>query len=298
MKILILGGAGFLGKHLIKGLLKENHQIRVFDRTLIDLDENVESVIANFDDTMRLSEALIGIDLVVHLISTSVPSSSNSDPISDINGNLVNTLHLLELMKKNGLKRIIYYSSGGTIYGKPRNDLIHESHETFPSCSYGIVKLAIEKYLNMYAELYGFSVCILRPSNPYGPGQRKIGVQGVIGTCISHALNGTTFNIWGDGTVIRDYIFVSDMVNATVCAVNNFSQGIFNISSGIGYSINQVVEIVEYYTRRKINVVYRDGREFDIQKVVLDNQKAIGSLGWEPVVNLDEGISITCKSFS
>jgi UDP-glucose 4-epimerase len=297
MKILVLGGAGFLGEHVIAGLLKENHQIRVFDRTLTSFEDNVESITANFDDSMKLSEALIGIDLVIHLISTSVPSSSNSDPVSDINGNLVNTVHLLELMKKNDVKRIIYYSSGGTIYGRPQVDIITEKHQTSPCCSYGIVKLSIEKYLNMYAELYGFSVCVLRPSNPYGPGQKKIGVQGVIGTCISHAFNGTIFNVWGDGTVIRDYIFVSDMVDATICAVNNVTEGVFNISSAQGHSINHVIKIVEKYTQKKVSVEYRERRKFDIAKVILDNQKAIEYLGWEPKVSLDEGISITAKSF-
>jgi UDP-glucose 4-epimerase len=200
-------------------------------------------------------------------------------------------------MRKNNVKNIIYFSSGGTVYGHPNTEIMDETHTNAPVCSYGIVKLAIEKYLYMYSNLYGLKSCVLRPSNPYGSGQKRMGVQGFIGTCINHALNGTTLNVWGDGSVIRDYIHVSDVVSATLSAVNNMPSSIYNISSAVGYSLNDIIKIVEEVTDKKINVEYKAGRDFDIPKMILNNQKAINELGWVPRVNIQQGVSEAAASY-
>lgn len=296
MKILVLGGSGFIGAHIVDGLLTEGHELRVYDRAPLIYTAGVETVQADLGDVMALSEALIGIDVVVHLISTSVPSTSNKDPISDINGNLVNTLKLLDVMHQSDVNKIIYFSSGGTVYGHPQQVPMTELHPTNPICSYGIVKLAIEKYLNMYSELYGFTSTILRPSNPYGPGQKHMGVQGFIGTCISSALNNTKLSIWGDGSVIRDYIFISDVVNATKMAIKDMQSGTFNISSGNGYSLNEIISYVEKCTQKTIATEFKNKRDFDIPTMILDNQKAVGTFKWNPSIDIDEGINKTVNS--
>jgi UDP-glucose 4-epimerase len=298
MKILVLGGSGFIGTHIVDALINNGFGVRVFDRNSFSSIHPIELVCAEFDDPMSLSEALIDIDLVIHLVSTSVPSTSNNDPISDINGNLVNTVRLLELMRKNNVKNIIYFSSGGTVYGHPKTEIMDETHTNAPVCSYGVVKLAIEKYLYMYSNLYGLKSCVLRPSNPYGSGQKRMGVQGFIGTCINHALNGTTLNIWGDGSVIRDYIHVSDVVSATLSAVNIMPSSTYNISSGVGYSLNEIIKIVEEVTDKKINVEYKAGRDFDIPKMVLNNNKAVNELGWTPRMNIEQGIAEAVSIFN
>ena len=298
MKVLVLGGAGFIGAHVVEGLLAEGHFVRVLDRSASSVNRNVEFIQIDFNDVMTLSEALIGIDVVIHLVSTSVPSTSNKDPVSDVNGNLINTIRLLEVMKDSGVRKIIYFSSGGTVYGHPQKTPMEELHPTNPVCSYGIVKLAIEKYLYMYAELYGFTSIILRPSNPYGPGQRRMGVQGFIGTCINMALKGTTLTIWGDGSVIRDYVHVDDVVSATLKSLKSDQSNIFNISSGKGYSLNEIVDLVELNTHKKMDIIYKEKRDFDIPEMVLNNSKAEQILGWKPLIDINDGIAQTIHVFS
>jgi len=293
VKILVLGGAGFIGTHIVDGLISQGHQVRVLDRASRSIIDGVETINVDISDVMALSEALVGIDAVIHLISTSVPSTSNKDPISDVQGNLINTLKLLDVMRQMDVKRIIYFSSGGTVYGVPIEVPIKETHPTNPICSYGIVKLTIEKYLHMYTELYGMDTTILRPSNPYGPGQGHMGVQGFIGTCIHSALTNSKLTIWGDGSVIRDYLFISDMVAATLATVNLPHSGIYNISSGVGYSLNEVIKIVEEKTKKRIITDYKVKRDFDVQEMILDNQKAKSKLNWSPSISLKIGIEKT-----
>lgn len=298
MRVLVLGGSGFIGAHVVEGLLAAGYFVRILDRSAPAANLDLEFIQIDFNDIMTLSEALIGIDVVIHLVSTSVPSTSNKDPISDVNGNLINTIKLLEVMRDSGVKKIIYFSSGGTVYGHPQISPMDELHPTNPVCSYGIVKLAIEKYLNMYSELYGFTSIVLRPSNPYGPGQRRMGVQGFIGTCINMAIHEKTLTIWGDGSVIRDYVHVADVANATLMALNSDQSNTFNISSGKGYSLNEIIKLVEQNTHKKIDVIYEEKRNFDIPKMILCNQKVEKILGWKPLIEIDNGIADTISMYS
>ncbi|SFK20793.1 NAD-dependent epimerase/dehydratase family protein [Methylophaga sulfidovorans] len=296
MNVLILGGTGFLGNHVTDVIVAKGHNVRIFDKSVVERSD-VEFINADFSDRMALSGALIGIDVVIHMISTSVPSTSNHDPISDINGNLVNTINLLDLMRQANVSNLVYFSSGGTVYGIPDYSPMDENHKTNPICSYGIVKLAIEKYLHMYHSLYGISSTILRPSNPYGPGQKRMGVQGFIGTCLHAAVKNSKLTVWGDGSVIRDYIYVSDMVNATIKAMELLPQGVFNISSGKGYSLNEIILTIEMLTNKKINVEYREQRNFDVPEMILDNTKALKKLAWEPLISLDAGLKQSLSFF-
>lgn len=294
MKVLILGGTGFIGQHVVKRLLVDDHQVTVFDRHADRLKlSGVEAINADFSDTLSLSESLIGVEKVIHLISTSVPSTSNKDPVSDIQGNLINTVKLLEIMRQSGVNDIVYFSSGGTVYGHPKVMPIVESHTNDPVCSYGIVKLAVEKYLNMYSELYGMNSVILRPSNPFGPGQTRTGVQGFIGTCIVAALTGKPLTIWGDGTVKRDYVYVTDVADATISALKYSKSDTFNVSSGEGVSLNQIIDLVQNASGKKINLHYQEKRDFDIPEITLDNLKAKQLLGWQPSTGFNEGLNLT-----
>ncbi|EMR14353.1 UDP-glucose 4-epimerase [Methylophaga lonarensis MPL] len=295
-----MGGAGFIGSVLIRRLLQDGHRVSVFDRdarVLINqMPELASATQADFSDVMSLAEAMTGVDLIFHLISTSVPSTSNKNPVHDVESNLVNTVKLLELMRATDVKRIIYLSSGGTVYGNPVSLPINECHSTNPTCSYGIVKLAIEKYLQMYAELYQLDVTILRPSNPYGPGQTRKGVQGFIGTCVDKINSGQAITIWGDGSVVRDYVYIDDVVSACVKAMYTSQRGPFNISSGVGYSLNQLVEMMEKFLDKKIEVIYQEKRNFDVPEVVLDNQLARATLGWTPKTTIENGLKLTLSN--
>ena len=178
MKILVLGGNGFLGSHIVEELLSHNHDVRVFDRSVNKAHlpfPNVYYYWGDFSDSLLIAEALESVDLVIHCISTTMPSTSNRNPTLDIQQNLITTVNLLESMTRAGVKRLIYLSSGGTVYGSPKQLPVNEDHALNPICSYGVVKVAIENYIGMFKALYGLKPIILRPSNPmvYVKGTRE-----------------------------------------------------------------------------------------------------------------------------
>ncbi len=294
MKVLVLGGCGFIGSHLVDDLLVAGHKVHVFDRSP-ELYRaplaNVDYFFGDFSDSPLLAEALEGVDVVYHLISTTVPSTSNLDPISDVQGNLINMLRLLQLMVQKKINKIVYLSSGGTVYGIPDVVPIPETHPLCPICSYGVVKVAIENYLQMFHHLHGLEYIVLRASNPYGERQGHVGVQGVIGTFMRKLLADEPIEIWGDGSVVRDFIYVGDLAELCVRACDHKVNGIFNVGSGAGNSINDIVSTLVSVTGKQMVPIYKSGRGYDVQRVVLDVQRAINTFGWIPKVGLAEGIS-------
>lgn len=179
MRALVIGGSGFIGSHLVDSLLKQGKKVRVFDRAperFRGAQRGVDFVQGSFDDVAALAEALSDVDQVFHLLSTTVPSTSNLNPVADIEGNLINSVRLLELMRASDVRRIVYLSSGGTVYGIPQTDPVAESHPLRPISSYGIVKVAVENYLHLEQQLHGLHPVVLRVSNPYGPRQGHGGV--------------------------------------------------------------------------------------------------------------------------
>lgn len=293
MKILLLGGAGFIGSHVLDELRQAGHSLRVFGR---DSDpwrapiEGVDYRLGDFSDSPLLAEALVGIDVVVHLISTTVPNTSNLDPVADIRSNLINTVQLLQLMTVTGVRRIVYFSSGGTVYGVPTQLPIVESHALNPVCSYGVVKVAIEHYLGMYRHLHGLETLILRPSNPFGPRQGHSGVQGVIATFLAKILRDEPIVIWGDGSVKRDYLYVGDLARLCRVAIESGEEGVFNVGSGEGRTIREVVAGIEAVTGKKATIQYAGGRRFDVPEIVLDITKARKTFEWQPEVAFAEGL--------
>lgn len=294
MKALVLGGCGFIGSHLVDRLLESGHKVRVLDRA----PELYRAPIANVDyrfgdfaDTPLLAEALEGMEVVYHLISTTVPSTSNLDPVADVQGNLINTLRLLQLMVQKHISKIVFLSSGGTVYGLPETVPIPESHPLRPICSYGVVKVAIENYLQMFHHLHGMEYVVLRASNPYGERQGHAGVQGVIGTFMGKMLAGEPIEIWGDGSVVRDFIYVGDLAELCVLAGQLEVPGIYNVGSGVGYSINEVVKVLAEVTGQIIEPTYRARRGYDVPSVVLDIARANNTFGWMPQVGLPKGVA-------
>lgn len=293
MNVLVLGGNGFIGSNLVERLVAEGHRVRIYDRSpsrLNVLGQKVEYQSGNLNDITSISQALNDIDIVFHLVSGSIPSTSNLSPADDVRDNLVDTIGLLECMREMCITRIVYMSSGGTIYGDSDEDLINENHSLNPNCSYGIVKLAVEKYLLMYQRLYDFEPVILRVSNPYGPWQSKVGIHGLIGTLLSKVISNEQVEIWGDGEIVRDYIHINDVIAACINVMGSRSTGIFNIGSGVGYSINEVMKMVEEVTQSKLDVKYSKRRDLDVKKVVLDISKAKKVLNWVPKIAIKDGI--------
>lgn len=296
MRVLVLGGNGFIGSHVVDSLLAAEHQVRVFDRAEDRYRGRlpaVEYVIGDFREHRLLSEALTDMDVVFHGIGTTVPSTSNLDPVGDVQGNLVATLDLLRLMLENGNRRIVFLSSGGTVYGRTSVDCIAEDHALRPICSYGVVKLAIEHYLYMFQELSELRPLVLRPSNPYGERQGHSGVQGIVGTFLNKIARKEQIEIWGDGSAVRDFIYVGDLAHGCLAAIESQIVGTFNVGSGHGYSIREVLETIAAVCGVDPHPKYLPARRFDVDRAVLDISKARGALGWSPKTTLLQGVSQT-----
>jgi UDP-glucose 4-epimerase len=296
MRALVIGGNGFIGSSLVDRLRAHGVTVRVLDigRPRTDVAwESVEFVHGSLGDGSVLPHVLAGVDVVFHLASTTVPGTSNLDPAADVQGNLVATLGLLQAMRATGVRRIVYFSSGGAVYGNTSVAAVSESQPLHPVSSYGVVKAAIENYLHMYRELGDLDPVVLRPSNPYGPRQSTAGVQGAVGTFLALALRGEPIRIWGDGEVVRDYLFIDDLVELAARAGVASGTGTFNVGSGTGHSLNQLCAVVSQVTRRKLDIQYLPGRPFDVKRIVLDTGAARAAFAWSPRVPLAEGVERT-----
>ena len=302
MKCLILGGGGFLGSHLSDALLAQGHSVRIFDRPnlvrfrLFQRDEAVEWYEGDFINREHVAAAVSGCEVIYHLVSTTLPRSSNENPAYDVETNVIGTLHLLEAARKFGIRKFIFVSSGGTIYGIPQEAPIKETHPTEPICSYGISKLAIEKYINLFHLLHGIEYCVLRLANPFGERQRVAAAQGAVTVFLDKALRDEEIEIWGDGSTVRDYFHVSDAVSAMTRALSyEGSSGVFNIGSGFGQSLNEILHEIEALLGRPLRRSYLPARAFDVPASVLDISKAAEILGWRPQLSFAEGLSRTAR---
>ena len=300
MKYILFGGGGFIGSHIADKLLNAGHSLRIFERPRVPLyrkfrdDEDVEWITGDILNLHDVTEAMQGVDAVFHLVSTTLPKNSNDDPIYDVQSNVVASLQILNVMVALKIPRIIFISSGGTVYGTPVSLPIDESHPTNPHVSYGITKLTIEKYLLLYERLHGIKSIILRVSNPFGERQRIETAQGAIGVFMSRALQGVAVDIWGDGSVVRDYIYVADVAEAFVKALNYSGKfSVFNIGSCSGVSLIQIIEKLERILGLAIKRNYQPGRPYDVPVNILSNQLASQELGWVPNVSLDEVLILT-----
>lgn len=299
MRILVLGGNGFLGSHIVDELLSHNHEVSVFDRSVnknYEPVKNVRHYWGDFSNSVLVAEALDVVDLVIHCISTTIPSTSNRNPTLDIQQNLVTTVNLLEAMNVAGVKRLIYLSSGGTVYGIPKQLPVNEEHSLNPICSYGVVKVAIENYIGMFKALYGFQPIILRPSNPYGERQGRAGVQGALSTFLNNTLANKPITIWGDGEIRRGYIYAKDIAVLCRLAAESSVEGTYNVCAGESYSLNELLTLTQSITGIQPNVTYQSDRLFDVKNIVLDTKKAQQDFNWTPSFTIDEGIAALYKS--
>jgi UDP-glucose 4-epimerase len=302
VRCVIFGGGGFIGSTIADRLLVNGYQIRIFERPRVEpyrkfkKNENVEWITGDLLSVHDVSNAIKGTDVILHLVSTTLPKSSNEDPIYDVQTNLVGTLQMLNTMVACNVQKIVFISSGGTVYGIPSYLPIDEKHPTNPLVSYGITKLAIEKYLQLFQSMHDIKPMILRVSNPYGERQRIETAQGAVSTFIHQALKGLYIDIWGDGSIVRDYIHVSDVAEAFVQAVEySGAENVFNISSGSGTSLNELIGILEVVMGKPIKHNYLPGRPFDVPVSILCNDLARKELKWEPVISMHEGITRTAE---
>jgi len=296
---LVIGGNGFIGSSLVEKLRASGNTVRVLDQSSPRKDINwadVEYVIGSLAEKELLPSLLKGVDTVFHLASSTVPSTSNLDPVADVQTNLVGALNLCDAMMHTGRRRLVFFSSGGTVYGEPQRLPVPEDHPLRPISSYGVVKVAIENYLLMYEKLGALDPLILRPSNPYGPRQSGAGVQGVIAAFLGKAARGENANIWGDGEIIRDYLHIDDLIAFAVSAGLGKKTGVVNVGSGHGHTLNQIVELVRVTTGVPLSVEYAPGRNYDVAEIVLDISLAKTRFDWHPTISMSEGINRTWKA--
>jgi UDP-glucose 4-epimerase len=299
MTSLIVGGGGFLGKNLAGLLLSEGQPVRIFERIGYDRlqfpqHKDIEWSFGDYASQDDISPALRNIEVVYLFASTTTPKTSNDDFGYDIESNLVATVSFLGIASQHAIRKIIFPSSGGTVYGVPENTPIPETHSNHPICSYGINKLAIEKYLALFQRQYGLDYTILRISNPYGPYQPVNSGQGVVATFLHKVINNEEIEIWGDGSTIRDYVYVADVARALLQAANkNSAQRIFNIGSGLGHDLNEILVQIEQVVGKKARRRHLAGRLLDVPANVLDIGMARQILDWSPAYNLHEGLEAT-----
>lgn len=282
-----------MGSNLIPALLQAGHSVKIisrggdFENKYID---NVQYFSGEYNDQSILERALPDTDLVIHLAYSTVPENSTLNPVSDIQTNVIPTLQFIEACSGYKVKRFYFVSSGGVVYGNRSEFPIKESDKTEPVSSYGISKLMIENQISLLKEKYGIDCCIFRVANAYGIGQTDRNNQGVVNIWMNQIQTGSTINVMGDGNVIRDYIYVDDVSAAFVKAIENNLSGIFNIGTGVGTSLNDLIITLERVLNKKAKIHHSGFRKFDVQKNVLDISLFKKMANWSPSVDLEEGI--------
>lgn len=296
MRILVIGGAGFLGSAVVKASVEAGHAVRVYTRPTRSLErlepllDRIEVVHGDFLDDHAVGQSLQGIDAVVHALSTTFPKTVIASAAYDVMSNLLPTIRLVDLCIKNGVHNLTYLSSGGTIYGEARYLPIDEEHPRDPISLYGVSKLTIENYLHFIASVQPLVVKTLRIGNPYGPSQNIFGVQGIVGVALGCLRSGRPFQLYGDGENVRDYIHVDDVARAVVSAIGLDESVVMNIGTGKGTSINELIAIIESHARRKLTISRIPDRGIDVRRNVLDSSRARMRLGWAPQVELVDGL--------
>ena len=298
MKVLVLGGSGFLGSHIVDKFLAEKHDVSVYDlypERFRRSPQGIKFFTGDFGNVGALSELIgSGFDYVIHCVSTTTPKSSNESPEFDIQSNVIGTLNLLDICVRHGIGKLLFLYSGGTVYGDIGNlDVVNESHSVRPMCSYGVSKLSIEHYLDVYRHLRGLDYVALRLSNTYGERQSPLRALGALTVFLHRTLKKQSVEVWGDGSVTRDFIYVGDVANAVYLAATNPISGIYNVGSGTGLSLREILKHITQVVGIEPSVNWLASRSFDVPRIVLDATKLRRATNWHCGTSLEQGIGIT-----
>lgn len=291
-KYLILGGNGFIGRYITERLAN-NNKVIVADYNIEHTEEheNIQYKKLDFVNCEDFSEYLEDIDVVIHLISTIGPNEKTENINKEISENVFPTIRLLENMVKCHTPKIVFISSGGTVYGEHSETPISEDEAKEPICNYGIIKELIEKYLKLYHLYYNLNYRIIRLANPYSEVVKKGKKQGIIPILIDQIIKGETVKIWGDGNDIRDYIYIEDAINAMIQVIEyEGEENVFNVGTGIGCSINDLLKLLQKEMDTSVTVSYANTRKCDVRNNVLDIDRIVHETGWQPEITLEQGI--------
>lgn len=294
MTALVLGGSGFIGMRLVARLLAAGETVVATTRrgTALPAKDRLtwrQADLADFDDWPAL---LTGVSHVFHLAWSTIPETAEADPVGNVSTNVLGSIRLLEALKAHKGARLIFVSSGGAVYGEPSRLPVHETDPTLPVSAHGVSKLEVEHYIDSYRLHHGLDAIVLRIANAFGEGQLSTRTFGAVSTFCHLARTNRPLHIFGDGTIVRDYLHVEEAVDALLRAAHTQSRHrVFNIGSGVGHSLNDVVHCIEKALGRKALVQFESKRPFDIPASVLDVTRAAKELDWRPQISLEQGIA-------
>ena len=303
MKVLLTGGAGFIGSWVGEALIADGNEILIVDDlstgNIQNIPKDAKFVKADIRDRARLEKIFEDFkpEIVSHHAAQMNVRNSLEDPIFDAQVNILGTINLLELSIQHEIKKFVFASTGGAIYGEP--EVIPCTEDTLPApiSPYGISKYAVEQYLNYYKVVHGISHVVLRYSNVYGPRQNPHGEAGVVAIFCDRIKYGNPCEIFGDGKQTRDYIYVEDVARANILCLNA-KDVILNVGTAIETSVNDIVSKLKTVTNRHVRVVYGPRRPGEVDRIALEIKRAEELLGWSPHVNLEDGLSKTWEWFS
>jgi UDP-glucose 4-epimerase len=302
LKILITGGAGFIGSNIADRFVRDGHKVTVVDNLSTGFEENVNPKARFFRADIR-SAVIDKIfertkpDVLCHHAAQIDVRKSTHDPVFDAEVNILGTLNLLNSCAKHMVKKVVFASTGGAIYGEQDYFPADEKHPVNPLSPYGVTKLAIEKYLHFYRKSHGIQYVSLRYANVYGPRQNPFGEAGVVAIFAQRLLSGEQAVINGDGKQTRDFVFVGDVVQSNVLALQYPKSDIFNIGTGIETNVNSVFRLLRSQTQSGQKEIHAPTKPGEQQRSVLDSSKAGRILKWKPRVTLDQGLAQTRDYF-
>jgi UDP-glucose 4-epimerase len=302
-KILVTGGAGFIGSHTVDRLIEENNEVIVIDNLSTGFKENLNKKVIFYKIDIREKEKLEEFferhyfDYIFHFAAQINVRKGEEDPAFDVDVNIKGIINLLECVKEKPPEKIIFSSTGGVMYGLTDILPSPETIEPFPICVYGISKLTSEKILYAYWKKYGINYVALRYGNVYGPRQNYLSEAGVIAIFISRILEGKECVIFGDGEQTRDFIFIEDVVEANILFMKNRITGIFNVGTGIETSVNRIFEIIKENIGENCRKFYGEERKGELKRSCLSIEKIKRETGWYPKYKIEEGIKKTIEWF-
>lgn len=302
-KILVTGGAGFIGSHIVELFIAAGHEVVILDNLHTGKRENLHPAARFYEADLRNLEQIKQIfaterpTIISHQAALANVRESFDDPVGYVNTNVVGTLNLLEAARLYKTRKLIFASTGGAIYGDATQLPTTESYLPQPLDPYGISKLAAEHYILSYSHSYGLDYCILRYPNVYGPRQDPFGEGGVVAIFTNRMLNGEQAIINGDGLQQRDFVYVGDIARANLLAARQ-GCGIYNIASGIGTDINTIFRELASATGYPLPELHGPSKAGEVRMSILDASLAAKELGWQPIVNISEGLHKTVSYFA
>jgi UDP-glucose 4-epimerase len=308
MRTLVTGGAGFIGSHVVDALVERGDEVTVLDDVSTGRRENLEQALAAgaelVDGDIRDGEAVSELcerlrpDAIFHLAAQIDVRKSVADPAFDARVNVEGTINVLRAAQANGVGRVVNTSSGGAIYGEGRTIPAPEDHPVAPMAPYGMSKFCAESYCEMFGRLHGLSTISLRYGNVYGPRQDPLGEAGVIAIFCGKLLDGKRPTIYGDGRQTRDYVYVSDVVDANLRAVESDASGPFNVGVGLEVNVLELVDALRPHAADGFVPEHAPERPGEVQRIALDCSRAREELGWHAKVGLEDGLEQTLASLS